>query len=148
MRTTIIALFLAIIAIAPIFYIAYYYVGEKPQVQADPIATVDFQTRPKSLELKPGATLDVLSCKVVDGYQFGLFLEGDKWIMAHLSVATDEEAIPVVIEWLNSAEPPPPTVTLLRKVGDYWIVDFHLTHEGQRVNMITLLRDKGLLLDR
>lgn len=153
MRTTIIALILAIITIAPIFYIAYYYDGSQPQVESMPVppgsgyATVDFQTRPEVIEIKTGVTLDVLSCKVVDGYKFALYLEGNKWIMAHLSVATKEEAVPLVIEWLNSAEPPPPTVTLLRKVGDYWIVDFHLTHKGQRINMISLLRSEGLLLD-
>ena len=147
MKSWTIALVLAFVAIAPIFYIVYHYGDVKPQ-EPSSIATVEFQTRPQVLKLETGVTLDVLACKVVDGYKFGLYVEGNKWITAHLSVATKEEAIPLVIDWLNATEPPPPTVTLLRKVGDYWIVDFHITHEGQRVSMVNLLRSKGLLLDR
>lgn len=147
MKSWIIALVLAVVAIAPIFYIVYYYDGTKPQ-EPSSIATVEFQTRPQVLKLETGVTLDVLSCKVVDGYKYILHLEGNKWITAHLSVATKEEAIPLVIDLLNTTEPPPPTVTLLRNVGDYWIVDFHITHEGERVSMVNLLRSKALLLDR
>jgi len=139
---------LAAVAIAPIFYVVYYLHENQQSEGPSTIATVEFQRRPKNIELEPGVTLDVLACKVVDGYKFGLYLEGDKWIAAHLPVATKEEAIPLVIEWLNAATPPPPTVTLLRKVGDYWIVELELTHEGKRVSMTSLLRSKELLLDR
>ena len=79
-------------------------------------------------------------------FLFGLYLENNKWIEAHLSVATKEAAIPVVISLLNSTTPPPPTVTLLRKVENYWIVKFHLMNNGQRVTLVNVLRGKGLLL--
>lgn len=148
MKSWIIALVLAVVAIAPIFYIVYHYVDATTPSGESSIATVEFQPRPQVGKLEPGVTLDVLSCKVIDGYKFLLCVEGNKWITANLPVATKEEAIPLVVDWLYAVEPPPPTVTLLRKVGDYWIVDFHLTHEGQRVSMVNLLRSNGLLLDR
>jgi len=147
MRSWIVALVLALVAIAPIYYITYHLRGGSTNPEPSSIATVQFQQRPRTVKLEEGANLNVLSCKVVDGYKFGLHLEGDKWIAGHLPVATKEEAIPLVIEWLNKAEPPTPTVTLLRKVGDYWIVDFHLTVNGERVSMVSLLRSKHLLLN-
>ena len=147
MRSWIVALVLAIVAIAPIAYVIYTFRTTEQQESSSSIATVEFERRPQVLNLEPGITMNVLSCKVIDGYKFVLYLENNKRIVGHLPVATREEAIPLVIEWLNTSTPPPPTVTLLRKVEDYWIVDFHLTHESERMRMVNLLRSKGLLLE-
>ena len=144
MKSWILAILLAAVAIAPIFYLVYNAKSGTPKSPS--IATVEFKQIRKSTVLEPGAVFDVRACKVVDGYKFGLYLEGDKWIEAHLASATKEEAIPVVIELLNNAEPPPPSVTLLRKVEDYWIVDFELTQSHKRVKLVSILRSKELLL--
>ena len=144
MKSWILALLLAIIAVAPVGYFAY---NLRSEISPSPsIATIQFEERQRNLRLEPGAVFGIRSVKVVDGYKFGLYLEGDKWIEAHLSVATKEKAIPVVVEMLNGTTPPPPTVTLLRKVEGYWIVDFYLTHNGQRANLVDVLRGKELLL--
>lgn len=143
MKSWILALFLAVIAVAPVGYFAY---NLRPNGSSPTIATIQFEERQRKLVLEPGAVFGIRSVKVVDGYKFGLYLENDKWIEAHLSVATKEAAIPVVIDLLNGTTPPPPTVTLLRKVENYWIVEFHLTHNGQRANLVNILRGKGLLL--
>lgn len=142
MKSWILAVFLAIIAVAPVGYFAY----NSGKDSSPTIATIQFEERQSKLALEPGAVFGIRSVKVVDGYKFGLYLESDKWIEAHLSVATKEAAIPVVIDLLNGTTPPPPTVTLLRKVENYWIVEFHLTHNGQRANLVDVLRGKGLLL--
>lgn len=146
MKSWILAVILALVAIAPIFYLVYNARSDNGTHQPRSIATVEFEQVHKNYTLEPGAVFDVRACKVVDGYKFGLYLDGDKWIEAHLAVATKEEAIPVVIELLNNAEPPPPSVTLLRKVEDYWIVDFSLTENGSRVRLVDVLRSKELLL--
>jgi len=147
MKSWVLAVILAIVAIAPIFYLVYNArSGVGTDHRPDSIATVQFEQVVKNTVMEPGAVFDVRACKVTDGYKFGLYLDGDRWIEAHLAVATKEEAIPVVIELLNNAEPPPPSVTLLRKVENYWIVDFELTQDGKRVILVDVLRSKELLL--
>ena len=147
MKSWILAAILAVVAIAPIFYLVYN-MKLAPETRRSPeaVTVVEFDRVIKNYALEPGAVFDVLACKVVDGYKFGLYLEGEKWIEAHLAVATSEEAIPFVIELLNNAELPPPSVTLLRQVGDYWIVEFELTQNGKRVSLVDVLRSKELLL--
>jgi hypothetical protein len=145
-KNWILAVALAVIAIAPAGYFAYNMNPRSGEGSSPTIATIQFEEQQRNFVLEPGAVFGVRSVKVVDGYKFGLYLDGDKWIEAHLPVATKEEAIPVVIELLNGTTPPPPTVTLLRKIEGYWIVDLTLTHNGQRVNLISVLRDKELLL--
>lgn len=147
MRSWIIAFVLGSIAIAPILFVVY---DKSPLSQKAPdipaLATVEFKQKPKSYELEAGAEFEVRACKVIDGYRFGLFLEGDNWIEAHLPYATKEEASTSVVEWLNKAEPPPPTVVLRRNAGDHWIVDLYLTVDGQRRSVVDLLEEKDLLL--
>ena len=152
MKTWMLAVVLAAVAIAPFLYLAYHMHQERqwsqqPRLQ-DSIATVDFQTETTSVEMEVGSVFVVLSCQVLDGYQFLLNLEGAGWIEAHLPVATDDEAIPVVIESLNNTTPPLPTVKLLRDVGGvYWIVDLHLTMDGKRERLVDVLREQDLTLD-
>ena len=136
---------LAVIALAPVAFLTYHYLG-RPTPPDTAIASVQFESPRPPQNLEPGAKFDVKACKVLDGYRFEMYLEGNRWIEAHLAVATKEEASPIVVEWLNKTVPPPPTVTLLRQVGNHWIVEFHLTVDGKRANMVDLLRSKGLLL--
>lgn len=143
MKSWILSLFLAVIAVAPVGYFAY---NLRSDGISPTIATIQFEEQQRLWKLEPGAAFVIRSVKVVDGYRFGLYLENDKWIEAHLSVATKEEAIPVVIDLLNGTVPPPPTVTLLRKVENYWIVEIHLTHDGQRASLVNVLRGEELLL--
>lgn len=147
MRSWMLAVILAVIAIAPVAILMYHYscknASSEPLEQ--PIAAVQFEAEtPKILEA--GSKYDVKACKVLDGYRFELYLEDGKWIEAHLKVAAKDEAGAVVVEWMNKATPPPPCVTLLRHVGDHWIVEFELTVDGKRADMVDLLRAKGLLL--
>lgn len=144
MRTWFLAIVLGVIAIAPVVLVSYYYRGGTPVEK--PIASVQFEGDNPNRVLEPGAVFEVRACKVLDGYRFGMYLEGGKWIEAHLPTATKDEASQVVVELLNKATPPAPTVTLRRQVGHYWVVDFHLTVDGKRSSVLDLLREKGLLL--
>ena len=147
MKSWIIAIVLATIAIAPFLYLAYHKMGVVQRISRPSVATIQFEAEEKSMSLEPGAIFSVRSCKVVDGYKFGLYLENDKWIVAHLSVATKDEATSFVIDLLNKSTSTPPIVTLLRSVEDYWIVEFTVTKDGQTKNLVDLLRVEELLLD-
>lgn len=155
MKRVIFIVALAIFAVAPVFYIAYNakYSGvenSKPILEAKPEPEVksfpEIQFQKVSQELKPGAQLNVLACKVIDGYRFGLILEGDNLIEAHLPVATKESATTTVVEWLNEVNSVPPIVTLIRKVDNYWIVRLVLIKNGSKIDMVDALQSKGLLL--
>lgn len=148
MKTWIFAIVLAAVAIAPFLYLAYHKMSPGIVLESrQSVALIEFQPqRPAALEV--GGTVMVLACEVVDGYRFSLNLDGFSWIDAHLPVAAKEEATSYVVELLNSAEAPPPSVTLLRKIGeDCWIVDIAITKDGQRRSLVDLLRTKELLLD-
>lgn len=152
MKKWLLQLVLALIALAPIAYVAYHQrngldltgnpVVEEPE---NPIvATVDFGRRVIPA-LEEGAKLDVLTAKVSDGHIFNLCLEGNKWVDAHLTHATKPEATEAVVELLKS-QPSAPVATLLRKMNNYWIVDFELTADGSRVRLVDYLKQKDLLL--
>jgi hypothetical protein len=147
-KTWILAVILGAVAIAPFLYLAYHMLDARaPKQGRTSLAVVEFQPKIKPTAIEVGATFTVMSVSIHDGYRFSLNLEGAD-VEAHLPVATKEEAIPVVIDLLNSTTPPPPTVTLLRHVdGEYWIVDIQLTKDGERENLGDYLRSKDLLLD-
>jgi len=149
MKTWILAIVLAAVAIAPILYLAYHNMDPSGIVveRKPTVALIEFQPqRPETLEV--GGTYMVLACEVVDGYRFSLNLDGFNWIDAQLPVAAKEEATSYVVDLLNSAEAPPPSVTLLRQLDDdQWIVNIAITKEGQRRSLVDLLRAKELLLD-
>jgi hypothetical protein len=145
MRNRLLALLLAVIALAPVGLLTYYYSGKRADSPEREIASIKFEPETKPTKLVPGARFDVKACKVLDGYRYEMYLDGGTWIEAHLAAAAKEEAAQVVVELLNKAAPPTPTVTLLRQVGDRWIVDFELTVDGQRTNMVRVLKVKGLL---
>ena len=152
MKNFLIAFVLAAIALAPIFYIVYYGKGKldlnQTVVQAPPdyVATFEFETK-KVYKFEPGAQFAVQSCKIKDGHIYSLLLENDQWIDAYLTVVTKDEAVPFVVDLFKTAQPPAPTATLRRKVGSTWVVDLSLTVDGKRVELVTLLREKGLLLN-
>lgn len=147
-KVWVLALTLGVVALAPVLFVAYYYGAPTKIVQnqmSPPIADFKFETKTTET-LEPGAEFDVLACKVIDGYRYEMYLEGDKWIVAHLTQATKDEASPVVVELLNKTTPPSPKVILRRQVADYWIVDFHLSVDGTQSKMTDVLKAKGLLL--
>ncbi len=150
------ALILGVIAIAPVFALAYYLsdftqpvpvVPVAPQeVPSEPIvADFEFESEKEKL-FQPGAEFSVRSCKVVDGYRFQLYLDGGSQITGHLTSATKDEATQVVVELLNNITTPRPTVILRRKSGDNWIVDFYISVDGKRASLVEMLRKKELLL--
>ena len=151
MKTWILAVVLGMTAIAPFLYLAYHNFEiqtREIQPRLQDLAVVQFQSETKPTKVEEGAVFTVLSCQVLDGYQFMLHLDGGGFIEAHLPVATKKEAIPVVIEAFNKATPPLPTVKLLRDVeGVYWIVDMHVCIEGKRERMVDYLREQELTLD-
>lgn len=159
MRTWILAFVLGIVAIAPIFYLVYHSYVDFKEPKTESIDVVEnkpsndgdllnplIEFKHKNTKLEKGVTIDVIACKIVDGYKFLLYLDGDQWIEGHLPVATKDEAVTFVSDLLNT-ETSVPTVTLLREVEDYWIVDFNLIHDNQRVSVVSLLKSKGLLLN-
>lgn len=144
MKGWLLAIFLGVIAIAPVFLVAYYY--RSVRVQEGKVPSIEFQPERFDKKLEEGAEIEVRACKVLDGYRFQMYLEGGNWIEAHLPVATKQEAAQFVIDLLSKATPPAPTVKLKRKLNGCWIVDFHLTVDGKRSNLVDVLKAKGLLL--
>lgn len=147
MKTWVLAIVLALVAIAPILYLVYYGKNVTNNSDSSPVLTTVEFVKPAEAKLEVGSVYEVRACKVIDGYRFAMFLEGNKWIEAHLPVATKDEATNVVIEWLNSTTSPVPTVKLLRKLGNYWIVEFQLTVNGKQEKITSLLKAKNLLLE-
>lgn len=142
------ATLLAMIAVAPIFYLLYSFYN---RTTVGPVADViQFEPINPVTVLEAGAVLSVRACSVFDGYKFSLYISGGKQINAHLPIATKEEAYPVVVDLLKKSGGTPrtstPSVTLLRNVGDYWIVDFYFTMDGNRVRLLDVLQDEDLLL--
>jgi hypothetical protein len=140
-----IAIICAILAIAPVGYLAYHF-GFSQSAITDNLELIEFQVE-KNTKLEPGSEIEVKACKVIDGYMYGLYLEGNQRIEAHLYVATKDEATEVVSEWLRKAGSPPPTVLLKRQVGNYWIIDLFVTVDGARVSVVSMLKDKELILN-
>lgn len=139
---------LLMVAIAPASLLIYNYVIRRPVETKDEPAGVVVEFEPvKPKVLEPGAIFSVRACKIVDGYRFLVQLEDGKAISAHLSVATKDGAVSVVPELLRTSSPPPPTVTLLRQVGEDWIVRFHLVKDSKRTDLLECLREQGLLLE-
>lgn len=141
---------LIVVALVPTFFLAYNthrepVVIEQPRVVEQPFASVQFETEQKKT-LEPGSEFNVKACKVLDGYRFEMYLESNKWIIAHLAQATNDEAAPVVTDLLNKTTHPMPMVKLVRQVGEYWIVEFYLTVDGKQSNLVDVLREKGLIL--
>jgi hypothetical protein len=144
MRAWLLAILLSVIALAPVFLLTYYYARSyNPPEQ--PIGAIEFQQSQPSI-FKVGCEYEIRACKVIDGNRYALCLQGGKWIEGHLTVVSKEEAGVYAVEVLNEAKPPVPTVTLLRQVGHYWIVDMKITVGGKRTSMKELLAAKGLLL--
>lgn len=151
-KALLLALLLGAVALVPCFYMFYYNEASLPALQLTPvqkdsepvIADVEFESE-KEKTLDVGVEFDLKSCKVVDGYRFQLSLEGGKQITAHLTTATKDEATTVVVDLLNKAKSPRPTVVLRRKSGENWIVDFYISIDGNRTNLIDDLKAKGLL---
>jgi hypothetical protein len=75
----------------------------------------------------PGTEFIVLNSKVVDGYIFKILLENGVWIEGHLKNATKDEATDRIIELFGSTNSA--NVYLIRKVKNYWIVDFRFGSE-------------------
>lgn len=149
-------LFLAIllvIAMAPLSLFVYnIFTGSDPVEVEPPIeikqdlsgVLVEFESaKPKKLE--PGTEFLVNSCRIIDGYRFNLKLEGDNEISAQLSTATKEVATSVVTELIRGSVSP--SVVLLRKVGEDWIIRFYLTKDEKRTDLLVCLREQGLLLE-
>lgn len=149
-KAWILAVILGVLALVPCLYLVYDQNIELPIVQpiinsTEPvIADFEFEIQ-KEKELNVGVEFNLNSCKVLDGYRFQLSLEGGKQITAHLTAATKDEATTVVVGLLTEAKSTRPTIILRRKTGDYWIVDFYVSLDGKRVNLIEDLRAKELL---
>lgn len=97
-------------------------------------------------DLKEGEKFSVLACHVLDGHHYELLLSNRKVISAQLRVASKEGAKDYVKSKLEQSVSPLPYVVLVRRSGDYWIVDFYLTLDGKYVNMLDLLEENDLLL--
>lgn len=85
-----------------------------------------------------------LACKVLDGGVFVVTLENRQTVEVRLKSIAKQDAYPQVVEMLKTVNSP--SVVLLRKIGDYWIVDFNLTFQGKRTTIVEWLNTTGLLL--
>lgn len=132
----------AAVAIAPFFVFLYKGNNSKPEKA---VAAIQFEPERMERKFEAGSEFTVRAIKVIDGYRFELYLEGNQWIEAHLPVAAKEEATAVVIDWFNKANPPAPTVILRRQVNSFWVVDLYLTVNGNRATVTEMLKAKGLL---
>lgn len=155
----IVAVLLAVVAVVPIFYIAYNTVQQqqRPAVSTqdvDPavkdVTTIEFSIPSRLME--EGAEFAVKTFKVHDGYAYTLVLDNGQTIDAKLPVITKPEATSVLIGEIVGKSPVPPKVTLLRKVGDKWIVEIALGVAGpdpkipKYVKLREVLQAKNLLL--
>lgn len=141
MKSWILALLLATVAIVPVFVILYKYKNNVSKRN-----DVSFNLVDENSKIVVGSKFEIKACKVISGDQYEMYLEGGKWIRAKLLVSTKDKAKQFVIDLLNKTVPPPPSVTIIRKSGDQWIVDINLNVDGQRVNLVDLLKSNGLLL--
>jgi hypothetical protein len=94
--------------------------------------------------LEVGVQFMVKSCKIIDGFRFLVLLDNDTWIETSLPIVTKEGTAEQVAEILKSS--PPPSVTLKRKIDNYWIVDFELLFEDKKTKLTELLKQKDLAL--
>lgn len=133
---------MGLITLVPIGYFLYNY-HEASKVASSPYATFEYVSQ-KPKEMVPGSEFMVASCQIVDGHIFLMRLDNKEVIEARLTTVTKEEATPVVVEALKSAISP--SVVLRRKIGSYWVVDFNLTTETKRVNLVEWLEGKKLTL--
>lgn len=137
MKSLVLTFFLVMIALAPVLVLSYY---SKRTPKKDLIAFED-----SSKKLEANSKFEVKACKVLDGSHYEMFLEGGKWIRGCLSYKTKDKASQFVVDLLNKTNSPP-SVTLLHQKDDFWFVDFYLSVDGKMVNLVDLLRSKGLLL--
>lgn len=148
-----IAYVLLVLALIPVGYIVYtsFNQGNKPEpvatqlpVQQQSVATIDYQQPQVVKRMEPNTSFAVKSVRVRDGYMFRVLLENGVWIDAVLARATKAEATPIVVNTLKSSKDP--TVMLLRKVEDVWIVEMHLIIDKHPINLTALLGTQDMLL--
>jgi len=138
-KNWLIMLFLIVVGSVPAAY--WYFFKRESTVDNFPVIRF-VSEEPK--QMVPMAEFRVFACKVLDGGVFVVTLENQQTIEVRLKMIAKQEAYQEVAEVLKSAGSP--TVVLLRKIGDYWVVDFNLTLQGKRTTMIEWLSSKGLLL--
>lgn len=148
MKNWVLAFVLAAIAIAPIGFLVYHNVSNQkksPEIQPQyPIFQFETERLPP---VEANTEHNVMACKVVDGHRFLMYLENGQHIEAHLSVFTKPEATALVTKLLNETKAPPPKVKLLRNIDSrYWVVNFTLTIDGDRKDLVAYLRTKDLVL--
>lgn len=115
----------------------------KKDVVVDNFPVIQFVSE-KPKEMVAGAEFKVLACKVLDGGVFVVTLENRQTVEVRLKSIAKQDAYPQVVEMLKTVNSP--SVVLLRKIGDYWIVDFNLTFQGKRTTIVEWLNTTGLLL--
>lgn len=132
---------IVVAAIAPISMMVYNTFASQKVVS--PYVTIEYVSE-KPKDMVVGSEFPITSCQIVDGYIFIFALDNNQAIEGRLRIATKEEATPAVIEVLKTAVSP--SVVLLRKVGNYWIVDLNLTTNAKRTTLVEWLEDKKLTL--
>lgn len=169
-KSTLIAIFLSVIAIAPCLYLVYNKsTFRSNEVQVDrngpvPLTEEEFEKFKQQIlnsqikedidfhhqkiddELKVGGQYSVVACKVIDGYRFLVQTESEQWIEIHLPVAAKEEAANPVIERLKLTQSNP-SIKMLRMVKGYWIADLQIQIEGKQESLISFLKTNNLLLN-
>lgn len=106
------------------------------------IARIDFQKPAIETPMESGSQFDIMSIEIKDGYRYNILLNNGRMIEAQNTVATKEEAIPVVIEMFKASSEP--KVILHRLVDNYWIVSIYLDLNNERNSLTYFLAKKDL----
>jgi hypothetical protein len=137
-----------VLAAAPAAILYWYSSPSKPSSflshgkEADGVE-IKFAT-PVPKEMAPGVEFGVQSVKIQDGFLFRILLENHTWIDARLKTATKDEATEQVVQVIKGSTSP--SVTLLRRVNGFWIVEFGLTVSGKRTTLSGWLTEQKLVL--
>ncbi len=148
--SVILAIVLGMIVVIPMSYLILGNV--KPQLKESPTVIVAPEKKLIEIEyvtskvkpLEVGVQFMVKSCKVIDGFRFLVLLDNDTWIETSLPIVTKEGSAEQVAEILKLSSPP--SVTLKRKIDNYWIVDFEFLFEEKKTSLTELLKQKNLAL--
>ena len=95
--------------------------------------------------LQEGKEYKVETVRVQKGHEFEIKIYDVGWIKGVLSKKTPVLSRKPVLELINSSTNP--RVILIERLDNHWTVDIKLTEDGQEVDLISWLKNQGLLFN-